>query len=262
MTPMLIRVAAAQIALGKASYREAVDDAAFLIREASKLGAQIVCLPEHWLLEHREQGYDAIEVLAEVALAERIFVITGANYFPVSREELRIRSFLIGPDGKILGSQDKVHLFRAEKRLARPGNGYEVIQTVLGGIGIVVCYDNVFPEACRTLVLKGADVLFVPSRIISEGIDPWILYLRTRALENRIPVVAPNVFHPPRYLGCSVIIDLDLDEASGVVLPKPIVAAKTGQTVIVAEIDVDRASRLRKERLGDRRPSAYVGLQT
>lgn len=261
---MPIRVAAAQVALGKGSYRSALDDAVNLIREAVGLGARIVCLPEHWLLEYREQGYEAPKQLSELARSERIYLISGANYMKVqtsSSSEIRICSYLFGPDGNAIGRQDKIHLFHSEKQVAAPGEGYQVFDSRLGKIGVTVCYDNVFPEAARTLVLAGADILFVPSRIVSEGLDPWVLYLRTRALENRIPIVAPNIFHPPRYLGGSVIIDLAVEKPSPVVLPKIVASGKSGELVIVADVNIEQARQLRKERLWDRRPNAYAGLQ-
>ncbi len=254
---MQCRVAAAQISLGKGSYEKAVEDARNLIHEASKSNAQIVCLPEHWLLEYWSEAKDAIERIAEAARAEHIFVVTGANYMPIG-SNIRVRCALIDPDGQILGWQDKVHLFRDERTIAVPGEKYEILQAPFGKVGITICYDNVFPEAARTLALRGADLLFVPSRIISEGQDPWLLYLRTRALENRIPVIAPNVFDPPRYLGGSVIIDLEERDASPVVLPKIVASARSGETLIVADVNIERSRRLRSQRLSERMASAYV----
>lgn len=223
--------------------------------------AQIVCFPEHWLLEYREQRHDAAQELAKAARDHKIYVLTGANYVgvgPDNSPERRIRCLLIAPDGDFVGYQDKVHLFRGEKDVASPGEAYETLSTPLAKIGITICYDNVFPEAARTLALKGADLLFVPSRIVSEGVDPWVQYLRIRSLENRIPVVAPNVFHPPRYVGGSVIIDLDYQNKNGVVKPKIVASAGAGQALIIADVDVDRARGLRKERLTERQPTAYV----
>lgn len=254
---MMVRVAAIQLALGKGSYRKAVDDATALIQQAKSEGAQIVCLPEHWLLEYKEKAYTAALELANTAKANRVYVITGANYTPVERKdgsrELRIRSILVSPEGQTLGEQDKVHLFQGEKSTAIPGDAYQVFPTSLGNVGIVICYDNVFPETARTLTLKGADLLFVPSRIISDGLDPWILYLRARALENRLPVVAPNVFDPPRYIGGSVIVDLEMNSDSRVVRPKIVASAKSGESLITADVDVELARELRMERFGDSR---------
>ncbi len=254
---MHCRVAAVQISLGKGSLKRAIEDAKNLIHEATKSGAQIVCLPEHWLLEYWKEANDATDKIAEAARTEHVFVITGANYL-LTGSNVRVRSALIDPDGKIVGSQDKIHLFRDEGTVAVPGENYDILQTPLGKVGITVCYDNVFPEAARTLALRGADLLFVPSRIISDGLDPWLLYLRTRALENRIPVIAPNVFDPPRYLGGSVIIDLVESEGSPVVLPKIVASAGSGEKVIIADVDIDRARRLRSKRLSERKPSAYL----
>ena len=176
--------------------------------------------------------------------------------FPIN-PSLTVRSTIIDSSGKILGYQDKIHLFRDERSVAVPGGKYNVLQTPFGSVGITICYDNVFPEAARTLTLQGADMLFVPSRIILDGIDPWVLYLRTRALENRLPVIAPNILHPPRYMGGSVIIELE-ENAGPVILPKIVASAGSRETVIVADLDIDKSRRLRSERLSQRVPSAYT----
>ena len=101
-------------------------------------------------------------------------------------------------------------------------------------------------------------MLFVPSRIITEGLEPWLLYLKTRALENRIPVIAPNVYDPPRHSGGSVIIDLEESETSHVVLPKVVASAGEGETVVVGDVDIEEARRLRVKRLSERKQSAYA----
>jgi len=259
-----IRVSAAQLELGRGDYRSAVENATKLVRKASKHGAGIVCFPEHWLLEYREHGQRALEQLCDAAREAKIFVLTGANYMPdeaPKSTELRVRSILIGPDGNRIGQQDKVHLYRSEKKVAKPGEVYNVFQTTLGKIGILICYDAMFPEAARTLALKGAYLIFVPSRIGAAALDPWILYLRTRSLENRIPIVAPNVFRPPRYVGGSFIVDLEAQKDSNVVLPRVVASAKSGEQLILAEVNVELARALRKERFLDRRPTAYFGHQ-
>jgi len=257
-----LRVSAAQLALGQRDYRMAVENAEKLVKTAGEQGAKIVCFPEHWLLEYREHGQRALDQLCDAAREARTFVITGANYMPDAppkSTELRVRSVLIGPDGNRMGQQDKVHLYQNEKKVAEPGEHYDVFQTTLGKIGILICYDAMFPEAARTLALKGADLLFVPSRIGAAALDPWILYLRTRSMENRIPIVAPNVFRPPRYIGGSVVVDLDRQRDTNVVLPKVVASAKSGEQLILANVDVELARELRKERFLDRRPTAYFG---
>jgi len=257
-----VRVAAVQFALGKQNYDEAIESAQIFVKAAAEQGAKLVCFPEHWLLQYREQRYSAIDQLCNAARDARIFIVTGANYTPnaiPASPELRIRTLLIDPDGKRLGHQDKVHLYQSEKKVATPGNEYHVFQSVFGRIGILACYDCMFPEAARTLALKGADLIFVPSRIGHTALDPWILYLRTRAMENRIPIIAANVFRPPRYIGGTVIVDLIPQRDGKAVLPKIVASAGSGEKLVVADVDVERARELRRERFLDRRPTAYFG---
>jgi predicted amidohydrolase len=257
---MRIRVAAAQLRLGKTSFDGAISDARIAISEAARNGANVVCLPEHWLLEYRDRVNEALALLVNVARRSRIFVVTGANYIAVDERKLtttRVRSHLIDPNGRVLGYQDKVHLFRAERQLATPGQDFHVFETEFGRFGIAVCYDNVFPESSRTLALKGADILFVPSRIVREGIEPWLIYLKSRALENRIPIVAPNGTHPPKYSGGSVIIDLQVDRSTNIVTAALSAWAGEESKVIFADVDIEQARRLREERLAERQPKAY-----
>jgi predicted amidohydrolase len=257
-----VRVAAVQFGLGRKSYHQAIERAQSFVREAAEQGAKIVCFPEHWLLEYREQGRLAVEQLCNAAREASIFVITGGNYAPnatPARPELRIRSFVIAPDGRPIGQQDKVHLYSSEKPVATPGNQFNVFQSSFGRIGVMICYDGMFPEAARTLSLRGADMIFVPSRIGSAALDPWILYLRTRAMENRIPIIAPNVFRPPLYMGGSVIVDLMRHGQTKVILPRVIASVGSGEKIMVADVDVERARELRRERFLDRQPAAYFG---
>jgi len=259
---MPVRVAAIQIELGRSTYHQAIEGARQLVKTAVDSGAQIVCFPEHWLLQYREHGQVAVQELSQAAHDMGVFVLTGANYTPnltPTSPELRVRCYVIGPDGRLLGFQDKVHLYGAEKTVAKPGSQYNVLQTSLGKLGILICYDNMFPEAARTLALKGADLIFSPSRIGYAALDPWVMYLRVRALENRLPIVAPNVFRPPRFTGGSVIVDLKAQGEGRVVLPKLVAAAGAGEKVIIADVEIERAMELRRERFLDRQPTAYFG---
>jgi predicted amidohydrolase len=74
-------------------------------------------------LQYREHGQVAIDELAQTAHDTGVFVLTGANYMPnltPSSPELRVRCNLIGPDGRLLGYQDKVHLYGTEKTAREP----------------------------------------------------------------------------------------------------------------------------------------------
>lgn len=249
------RVAAAQLGLGKGTCQKAIEDAQELIIKAARAGAQIICLPEHWLLEYWREATNASELLSQTARAEHIFVITGANHFR-ELSGVRIRSTSIDSSGNIMGWQDKIHPFRTEQNTDTPGEGYRLFTTPFAKYGVTICYDNVFPEAARTLTLEGADLLFVPSRINRDGMEPWLLYLKTRALENRIPVIAPNVCDPPLYPGGSVIIDLE-EKTTSITVPKIIHSSKPVDDVIFADINLSVSRKLRLNRLSERHPKAY-----
>src|SRR2546430_6882479 len=75
-------------------------------------------------------------------------------------------------------------------------------------IGILVCYDVDFPEPSRIYAVNGVELILCPSRIVKPGITPWQQYVTVRCLENRMPIVAPNVYAPPWFDGHSMIISL------------------------------------------------------
>ena len=254
---MHLSVAAAQLALGKSSYDRAISDACLAVSTAAQNEAEIVCLPEHWLLEYRDRIGEAIEELSRAARENKIFIVTGANYITLDTGQTRVRSQLIDSTGTVRGIQDKVHLFLGEKQSATSGDAFQLFEIEFARIGITICYDNTFPESSRTLALKNVDLLFVPSRIVAQGMEPWLLYLKTRALENRLPIIAPNVTYPPTYIGGSVVIDLEVDPSTNIVSPKIIASAKDEEKVVLADVDVEQARELRKEKLAERLPSAY-----
>src|SRR5262249_35564011 len=100
-------------------------------------------------------------------------------------------AFLLGRDGKENGRYHKVNLPLAEQAHAR-GHRFPVFQTPdLGGVGMLICYDMVFPEAARCLALGGADVIFHPTlggAAIGDD-DINLAAFRTRAVENFVYLV-------------------------------------------------------------------------
>jgi len=100
-------------------------------------------------------------------------------------------AFLLGRDGKEIGHYHKVNLPLGEQGHAR-GNRFPVFNTPdLGGVGLLICYDMVFPEAPRCLVLGGADIIFHPTlggAAIGDD-DINLAAFRTRAVENFVYLV-------------------------------------------------------------------------
>lgn len=121
-----------------------------------------------------------------------------------------ISSALIDNNGDILGVYRKVHLFHNEKDYFTTGSNFEVINTPLGNIGLMICYDVEFPEIARALKLMDADIII----IINANMHPYKkhhnLYARCRAMENEIPVVICNrvgIENELEFCGDSMAID-------------------------------------------------------
>ena len=95
-------------------------------------------------------------------------------------------TFVIGPDGKIIGKYDKVHA--AFEIVNTLGKGYPVFKTVYAPIGVVVCADRQYPESCRSTRLNGAQVLIINSYgMYGEGANER--FIRQRAYENGMYVL-------------------------------------------------------------------------
>ncbi len=251
-----MRVAAVQLRCRREDPEGTITSALRLLRKAKREDAELACLPELWLPEEFALQHKGLQALLQDAAKENDFyLITGA--LPQNRQTgPEIVAHLISPKGEILGSQSKIHLFRSQRDKYQQAKSITPINTPIGSIGMLVCYDDVFPEAPRRLVLDGADVIFIPSRIVKQGVDPWHLYLKVRALENRVQIVAPNVVEPPLFNGHSLVVDLDYNSKSDIVYPKPIEGSSREQ-VITYDLNLKATRELRRKRLAERRPELY-----
>ena len=116
-------------------------------------------------------------------------------------------------DGSVAGKYRKMHIpddpAYYEKFYFTPGDlGFEPIQTSIGRLGVLVCWDQWYPEAARLMALKGAEILIYPTAIGWESTDTddekarqlnaWIIAQRAHAVSNGLPVVSVNrVGHEP-----------------------------------------------------------------
>ena len=102
---------------------------------------------------------------------------------------------LIGPDGAMLGVYRKTHPFCTEivtgGGWVTPGDDICVVETELGGIGLIICFDGDYPELSRITALHGAEVIARPSALLRRA-DIWELTNRARAYDNHVYVVGAN----------------------------------------------------------------------
>ena len=163
-----------------------------ILKKLRRNNTDIVCLPEQWLKNNEINNFD-LEFLEFKKIAKEfsMTIIPGA-FYNITKKKTIIVSPVIGPKGEFIGSQEKIHPFDYERDNVKPGNEAKIFN-ISCKFGVIICYDMVFPKVANTLVKKGAQVLFSPSRIVRSGIEPWQMYVQVRALENRIPILAANV---------------------------------------------------------------------
>ena len=104
-------------------------------------------------------------------------------------------SILIDDEGEINGVYRKTHPFPTERLggggWTTPGGETVVVETKLGKIGMIICYDGDFPELCRVLALKGAEVITKPSAFL-RNFEIWEVVNKARAYDNHVYLLAAN----------------------------------------------------------------------
>jgi predicted amidohydrolase len=250
-----IRVAVASTPL-TATLEEAVPAAVAAVEEAGRLGARIVCLPETGLPGHRVQARpvpdvpkdaldDALHEVAEAARRARVVTIVGTERpTPAGRE---ILSVVFDGDGRRLGEQAKTQIDPTEEPHYIPGTGRRVFTAAGVTFGIAICHEAFrYPEIVRSLVLGGAQIIFVPHFVTTEdGSLParWCAAsnpynekaLLCRALENTVFVAASNVAgHDQGSATCIIGPDGTLVTS--------LAYGRVG--VVAADLDLNQANRL------------------
>ncbi|HEY1370653.1 MAG TPA: carbon-nitrogen hydrolase family protein [Gaiellaceae bacterium] len=243
------------------------------LEEAAAAGAELLVLPECAIPGYMFDSVDeampfaeeipgpSTETLAEACARLGVYVVCGL----LERDDDRLRNaaVFVGPDG-LIGSYRKTHLpFLGVDRFTVPGDELPVYDTPLGRIGVEICYDLRFPEATRTLALKGADVIAHPTNFPVAARIQTELITVARAAENRIFLLTANRVGKERtgeFCGWSQIVD-----PYGKRLAE---AGETGEALLVADVDVEKArdkdyvipGEYELYLFGDRRPELYGAL--
>jgi agmatine deiminase len=188
------------------------------IIEAAKKGAQIVCLQELYRTRYfpQQENLD-VKALAESIpgestrafseLAKKFGIVIVAPLFEKNPNgKYYNTAVVVGADGEIAGTYRKVHIpydpYFYEKDYFSPGEEpYKPVGTKFARIGVLICYDQWFPEPARINALQGAEIIFYPTAIgyvkgytSADGNwhDAWRTVQRAHAIANGIHVVAVN----------------------------------------------------------------------
>ena len=263
------------------------------ISDAASRGAHVVCLPELFRTPYLCQSEDhdrfdwaepipgpSTEALSRqaadlgISLVASLFERRAAGLYHNTAVVLDARGELVGRYRKMHIPDDPLYY---EKFYFTPGDfGFLAHNTEAGKLGVLVCWDQWFPEAARATALAGADFLFYPTAIgwqFNEGDaedeaqrDAWQTVQRSHAIANGIHVIAVNrVGHEPepggggeksgiRFWGSSFVAD-----PFGRVLAS---APEDEEAVLVVDCDLSLGERVRREWpfFRDRRIDAYAGL--
>jgi N-carbamoylputrescine amidase len=189
------------------------------IRVVAKQGAQIICLQELFssLYFCDVESYDNFKLAEPIpgetsntlaALAKELGVVIIASLFEKRAEGLyHNTTAVLDADGVYLGKYRKMHIpddpSYYEKFYFTPGDlGYKVFKTKFATIGVLICWDQWYPEAARITSLMGAEMLFYPTAIgwatsqdeatNTEQYNAWQTIQRSHAVANGVPVISVN----------------------------------------------------------------------
>ena len=253
-----------------------------MIYEASERGAQIVCLPELFstLYFPREEKIDAsglaetipgktTEILSKAAKEKKV-VVVGGSIFEKEGGKFYNTSVVFDETGKIIGKYRKMHiphdpLFYEKDYFEESKDGFKVFHTKYCTIGVLICYDQWFPEAARINALMGADLIFYPTAIgIPDGNaqeegnwrEAWTIVQRGHAVANSLVVAAVNRAGKEgnmNFFGGSFVSD-----QFGKILSE----GGDKEKIIIAEIDLNLLKHVREgwRFFYNRRPESYKKL--
>ena len=230
--------------------------------QAREAGADLLLLPELWLhgydLERAEEwaaplgegGFAHMAGLARESGLHLAGTLLERHDGGVSNTAV-----LYAPDGTLLGSYRKIHLFRLmqEPRYLVPGDHATLCPTPWGPVGLAICYDMRFPELFRAMALAGAVLFLVPAQWPVRRVEAWFLLARARAAENELFVAACNRVGSDgqvTFPGRSCLVDP---------WGNTLVEGDSNERLLIAHADMQEVRKTRRYLTvyEDRRPEAY-----
>ena len=268
----------------------AVDKSLAAIRAAARSGAELVVLSEL----HTSPYFCQVESTAACDLAESIpgpltdmfagaardnkVVLVGSFFERRAAGLYHNTAVVFEKNGSICGRYRKMHIpddpGYYEKYYFSPGDtGFHAIQTSVGKLGVLVCWDQWYPEAARLMALDGAEILIYPTAI---GWDPaeteaekqrqleaWLTIQRSHAVANGIPILSVNrVGFEPSPAGRGGIQFWGHSFAAGAQGEWLVRGGSSGDDVLRVDLDLGRTETVRRlwPYLRDRRIDAYGDL--
>ncbi len=253
LTAAALQVQPSAEPLTRATIQVNVDHCADLLRQCvAASAADLVVLPETcttgfdpgmgvgelWDLVDPIPGQQT-QGLHDAAAEVGVHLVYGAYARGPERGVVFNCSVLVGPDGALLGIYNKTHPFCTEivtgGGWVTPGDDVCVVDTELGRIGMMICFDGDFPELARITALKGAEIIARPSALLRSA-DIWELTNRARAYDNHVFMIGSNATGSDPagtlYFGNSMIVSP---------IAEVLARGSTFEQWVVARLDPDSA---------------------
>jgi beta-ureidopropionase len=180
--------------------------------------------------------------IGEIARKLKVHVVLPLYEKRKEKNVIMNSSVLIDDEGEITGIYHKTHPFPSERLggggWTTPGKEAVVVETKLGKIGMIICYDGDFPELSRVLAIQGAEIVTRPSAL-SRSFEIWDMTNKARAYDNHVYVVAANSVGADAggnyYFGSSMIISP---------IAQKLAQARGTEEIISAKLDPDPLKRI------------------
>ena len=260
------------------------------VREAAKMGAEVISLPElyssHYFCQSEDVDNFALaeplystSFIAFSELAKELGVVIIVPFFEKRMAGIYHNSaYIIDTDGSEAGLYRKMHIpddpHFYEKFYFTPGDlGFKAFPTNKGKIGTLICWDQWFPEAARLTALQGAEVLFYPTAIGWHPLEKeqygenqhgaWMNVMKGHAVANGVYVAAANRIGLEQYLPNTS--GIEFWGSSFIAGPQGEILAQAShdkEEILIAEVDLDLQENVRQNWpfLRDRRIDAFEDI--
>ncbi|KEO85128.1 carbon-nitrogen family hydrolase [Tumebacillus flagellatus] len=190
------------------------------VAEAARGGAEWVVLPEMWNTGYSltniteiadRDGQETIALMSELARTHNLHIHAGSVANLVDGKVYN-STFVFNPQGDVIGTYSKIHLFRLmdEEKYLEAGNEIGLFEWNGVQVGTMICYDLRFPELTRTMSLAGAQIVFLPAEWPHPRLNHWRHLQIARAIENQMFFVSTNrvgTAGETEFFGHSMVID-------------------------------------------------------
>lgn len=239
-----ITIALAQVPVKNGDKKDNLKKALECIWQSAEKGVDLIAFPELFYTGY-DVDHDTLQCLAEpqdgplfqtlsdAAARHKIRILMGYPELDRDGESVYISVMFIDQKGNLIGNHRKAYMWLADLERVMPGQGFEVFDTDIGKVGLLICYEMEFPEPARILMMKGAELVLISSA-----------FMDVRLMERHISgIAAQNLFYVAGvnhiidgYKGNSLIVD-----QAGETIAK---ASDSEAELLIAQIDLDCNRRL------------------